>query len=243
MDSVTLLDLAIAVLVTFGAAVVHGSVGIGFNILAVPILALVNPTLAPVPQLVVSTPLAVAMVWRERGHVDVSGIGWILGGRVPGAVIGALLLTAASGAALDAMIAASVLAAVAIIGRGLHVPRNPATEFTAGVLSGITGLVAAIGGPPLALLYHDERGPVIRSTLAVVFGVGLVLSLVVRGISGHVTGTELLIGLILILPMAVGFGLSSRFLDLVEGRKLSAAILILAAIAAVGLLVRTVFGA
>ena len=83
-------DLAIALVVTFFAAAIQGVVGLGFAMVSVPILALIDPSLAPVPQLLTTIPLTVSMAWRERGHLQLSGIGWVLAGRVPGAVLVAM---------------------------------------------------------------------------------------------------------------------------------------------------------
>lgn len=75
-----------------------------------------------------------------------SGVGWVITGRLPGAVIGVALLTGATQAILQATIAVLVLIAVAILATGLHVRRTPATQFGAGLFSGVSGLVASIGG-------------------------------------------------------------------------------------------------
>ena len=67
--------LILALAVTFVAASIQGVVGIGFALVSVPILALIDPSLAPVPQLLITMPLTITMAWRERRHIDASGIG------------------------------------------------------------------------------------------------------------------------------------------------------------------------
>ena len=66
-------------LVLFAAAV-QSSIGLGFNILAVPILALLDPDLTPIPTIVMSIPLSALVLRREKEHADLSGFGWLLAG-------------------------------------------------------------------------------------------------------------------------------------------------------------------
>ncbi len=235
-------EMVIALIVTFGAAVVQGSIGMGFNILSVPILALVDPLLAPVPQLVVSLPLTLATARRERHEIDLKGLWWILAGRVPGALIGLGLLAIATTRVLDLLVAAFVLAAVAVLATGTVIARSAGIDFVAGVFAGTTGLVASMGGPPLALLFARERGPRLRATLAVVFSVGLALSLVARTAAGEITLDEVAIGAILIAPGAAGFALSGRLLARVEGTTIRVGVLLLSTTAAFALAVRAVTG-
>ena len=83
---ITTAEFAIAFLVSFLAAALHSTVGFGFALLSVPILSLLNPLFAPVPQLLVVFPLTLAIVMRERHAVEVKSTLWIFAGRVPGAL-------------------------------------------------------------------------------------------------------------------------------------------------------------
>ena len=51
----------LAFVITGGAAAVQGVAGVGFAMIAVPVLALIDPRLAPVPQLLVVIPLTMYM--------------------------------------------------------------------------------------------------------------------------------------------------------------------------------------
>ncbi len=68
-----------------------------------------------------------------------------------------MLLVVLSRRALNRIISLVVLLAVAVLVTGVSIPRTPRTSLTAGVVSGITATTSAIGGPPLALLFHCER--------------------------------------------------------------------------------------
>ncbi len=235
-------DLISAIVVIAFAALVQGVVGIGFNVVAVPTLLLINPLLAPVPSLLLAVPLTIWQLLRERGSIDRSGVGWILLGRLPGGLIGLGLLLILSSRVLDLAVALIVLTAVAIVGSGVAVRRTRTTEFGTGVVSGITGIVGAIGGPPVGILYRDTPGPLMRSTVAVVFSVGLLMSIGLRAIGGKMATTDLELALLLLPGMVIGFAISGRVKDRFEGPGLRRGILVISTVASVALLLRGIFG-
>lgn len=239
---VSTVELVIALAVTAFGAMVQGIFGIGFGVVSVPILSLVNPLLAPVPQLLLALPLATSMSWRERSHIERSGAAWLIAGRAPGAVLGLGLLAIATQRTLDVGIALSVLVAVAILGTGLSVPRNHATEFGTGVIAGVMGMVASMGGPPAALLFRDEEGPTIRATLAMFFTFGLMVTVVGRILGGKITGDDILLALVMLPALGAGYVASSRLRFKVDAALLKPAILALATLAAGGLLIRALTG-
>ncbi len=234
--------LVLAFVITAMAAAVQGTVGVGFAMITVPILSLLDPRLSPVPQILIVLPLTVAMAWKERTSMDLSGVGWILAGRLPGAAIGVALLAVATRRTLDVFIGVVVLAAVAIIGSGFHVRRNRTTEFTAGVAAGTTGLVASIGGPPVALIYSSEEAAVIRPTLAAIFTFGVAITVSVRFATGNVSSSDLRIALVLLPAMAIGWFASLALKDRVPTRVVRASILTISALAAAALLGRAMVG-
>ncbi len=238
-------ELIIALVVTFGAAAVQGTIGIGFAVVSVPILRAVSPLLAPVPQLLVTIPLTVSMFWRERHDVDLKGTGWIIAGRIPGLLIGIALLKTAQSSGLetqlDVLIALLVLVAVALIASNLTLSQTPVVKFGAGTASGIMALVASIGGPPIALLYRDERGPTIRSTLAAVFTVGVLLTLIGRILSNEIAGTDVQVALMIFPAAVLGFLASHRLRRHAEGDRIRIAILVISTVAAGALILRSVF--
>jgi uncharacterized membrane protein YfcA len=229
------IDLVIALLVTAVASTLQATIGFGFGILSVPILYYVNPKLAPVPQLLLIAPLALSMVWRERKSLDLSGLGWVILGRVIGAGLGVALLNSASQFVLDISIAAVVLLAVTALTLIDTVPRNRTTELLAGTASGTGALVSSIGGPPLALLYRDSGGGALRSSLAVIFVLGLVITMSARIAGGLITQDDLIIGACLLPAIAFGLLLSRFLIGRIEGAPLRKAIIIVATLSAVTL--------
>jgi uncharacterized membrane protein YfcA len=228
--------------VALTAAAVQGTVGVGFAMIAVPILSLLDPRLAPVPEILVILPLTIVMAWKERHAMDLHGVGWIIAGRFPGAAIGVALLAVATRRTLDIFIGIVVLAAVAIIGTSIRVHRTPATKFGAGVAAGTTGLVSSIGGPPVALLYSAEEAARIRSTLAAIFTIGVSITVTVRVATGNVTMTDLEVSAFLFPAVVIGYLVSLAIKDRIPRHAVRASILIVSALAGVALIGRAVAG-
>ncbi|MDJ0664683.1 MAG: sulfite exporter TauE/SafE family protein [Acidimicrobiia bacterium] len=235
---ISAVELLAALVITAAGALVQGTIGVGFGVLSVPILSLVNPVLAPVPQLLLAVPLALTMAWRERSHVDARGVTWLLAGRIPGAFAGLWVLSLAAQRTIDIAIATSVIVAVLILGTGVTVRRTPPAEFGTGFIAGVMGMVAAMGGPPAALLFKDGEGPTVRASLALFFSGGLIVTVVFRALAGRITGDELLLTVLLFPGMLAGYLVSSRLRSKVDGGSIRPAILGISLLAAIGLLIR-----
>jgi len=235
-------QLLVALVVTILASAVQGAIGFGLAVVSVPVLALTHPALAPVPQTLISVPLVVTMAWRERKSIDVTGIGWVLAGRVPGALLGVAMITALSTDALAIAMAVMVLGGVVIVARGFVVHRTRGTTFTAGLVSGAFALVAAIGGPPLALLYRSGDGPTMRSSLSTVFAAGAMITITVRAATGNISPEEIAVALILLPGVVIGLAIGTRVAPRIEGATLRTGVLVLSTLAAVGLIGKTVWG-
>jgi uncharacterized protein len=227
-----------ALLIVFLGGTLQGSIGFGFAVLSVPILTLLDPGFVPVAPQILALPMGIAAVLRERAGIDMSGVGWIIVGRVPGSFAAAAVLSFAVGKTLDFLIGSLVLATVLIIASGVRVPLNRWTRVAAGLFSGFSGTASAIGGPPVALLYRYQTGPTVRATLGTIFSIGLLINLAVLTVTGILNTNDLKTALILAPAAALGFASSSLLHRRVEGRILGAGILAVATVASVGLLIR-----
>ena len=150
--------VVMSVAVAAGAAI-QGTIGFGFALVAVPVLALVEPGSVPVAVLVLSLPMTIGMAARERAHADRSGFGWLIAGRVVGTLAGVWVLSEVSPDGLSIVIGIALVVAVVGSIRGVEVRPTPVANLTAGTLSGAMGTTSAIGGPALAVLYQRRPGP------------------------------------------------------------------------------------
>ncbi|MEE2769398.1 MAG: sulfite exporter TauE/SafE family protein [Actinomycetota bacterium] len=218
---------------------IQGVAGFGANLFAVPILALINPEFVPGPVLMVNPLLSALLTWRERGHADRQGLRWSLVGRMPGIAIGVLALGAVTEERLGVLFGVLLLLAVALRLVGIKPPRTPGTLASAGCLSGFMGTTVGVGGPPIALLYQDVPGPLLRATMSPYFLVGTVVSVTALAASGHFGVDDLVVGAFLVPAVLLGVATSKSLRGSLDRGWVGPAVYVLSSAAAVALLVRS----
>jgi len=238
------MDLDVGVLLVLGllvclGALVQASVGFGIGVVAAPFVTILDPALMPESLLVVGASLPVLMLWENWRHVDRRGLLWALFGRLPGMAVGAYFVTVASSSQLGVAVAIAVFLAVALSANSINISKTPRTLFAAGALSGVTGTAAAIGGPPLALLYTGEPGSRIRATLAAYFLVGGLGSLLALHLAGEMETSSVMAGVLVVPFLALGHALAKPIQRRLDKKLMRPAILIVAALSALVLLLRS----
>ncbi|MFF4618045.1 TSUP family transporter [Nonomuraea jabiensis] len=234
------LVLIVGGLAVFVGAIVQGGVGFGLGLVAAPVLTMLGPDLMPGAIQVVNVTLPLFTLAAEWRTVDWRGLGFAVLGRLPGSVIGAVIVVYVTAYSRGVFVAVMVLVAVALTARALSVPRNGVTLASAGFVSGITGTATGIGGPPMGLVYQHAKGPQIRATLAMFFFLSAAQSLVILAVVDELPARALTTGAVLIAPMVLGFLVSGPLRRYLDGGKVRVAVLVVAAASAVALLVQNV---
>ena len=231
--------ILLALLAVFAGAVVQGSIGFGFSLTAVPTLALLRPEAVPVTLLCLALPMTSFMAFNERRSLNVPAFAWITGGRLPGTMIGVGLLALVPDNSLARFLGILIIVASLISFIGPSFKATKMAQLSGGIASGIMSTAAALGGPPLALVNQRSSGAGLRSTLALSFLVGIVMSLTALWITGRVEVWHLLLALKLLPGLLLGLWTSRWIAGMLNERWLRPVVLAFAAIA--GLLV-LVFG-
>jgi uncharacterized membrane protein YfcA len=220
------------------AACIQGTIGIGFALIVAPVLALLRPELLPVSLLFLMLPLNLFTLLREHQAIDWTGGSWITLGRALGTLAGAGVVAALSTHALNLLIGAATIAIAVVTMVAPAFSPNRSAFVTVGLLTGISETATGIGGPPLALAYQHHRPDVLRSTVAVCFLLGELLSLGVLCAMGRTTSQQMLSAALLLPFLAIG-GLVSSFLrQSLNGQFLRGFVLIFAVISGSILLIR-----
>jgi uncharacterized membrane protein YfcA len=223
--------VAVLAVAVAAGAVIQGSIGFGYALLAVPAMVLLLPWAVPVTPLFLALPMTLLMSAREWRSIDLGGFALITAGRLLGTVAGVVLLVLAPKGYLSMLTGLLILTAA--LGSFLKptFEVNKRTRLAGGVASGVVGTVAALGGTPLALVYQDRSGAELRSTLAISFVVGIAMSLVGLGLAGQVEGRHVLLALQLLPCMLVGLWVSRWVVERLDKRWLRPAVLAFAAAA------------
>lgn len=232
--------LALASLVVFLGALTQSLIGFGLAVVASPLLYIVDPQLVPAPVIAMGFSIALLTLVRERGHLEFNGLQYALIGRVPGGFIGASLLLFAPQPILGLSIAAIVTVAVILSLYKFSLPVNKKTLFGAGVVSGIFGNIAAIGGPPMAILLAGKDASQFRAALSAFFIFSSMIALVILAITGLLELKHLWLSLMLLPSVILGYLVAGRLVGRVDKEKTKMATLVLCSISALVLAVKSV---
>jgi uncharacterized membrane protein YfcA len=226
-----------ALVVLFGA-LVQGTIGFGLNLLAAPFIALVLPEALPVTLVLAAWPSGGVAAFREHHALDRRALPWLLLGAVPGTLIGLAVVTQASANDLAIIVGAVTLLGVAlsVVSPPIHV--GPLSAGLAGLVSNVTGTAAAVGGPPVALLYQHHGGPTVRATLGVFFVTSATLSIAGYAVTGEITADRALLALALLPAMFAGLWASKHLHGLVDKRWLRPTVLTMCAVAGTAAVLR-----
>lgn len=202
------------------SAGIQGSIGFGFSFLAVPAFLLITPDVLPTAGIVLGLPMAIAAVCREPAAVDYRRMAQMTIGRLPGTVLGTVMVVAVPAARLSVMFGVLLLVAVLLSAFAPPFEAETGWFLTAGAFSGLMGTAAAVGGPPIGLVMQRHDGATIRATIGLTFGVGVCISLAALAISGQVRASQLSFVVLMLPSLAIGFWSSGRIRGLIDRNRL-----------------------
>jgi uncharacterized protein len=194
-----------------GAA--QSALGFGAAFTTVPALAIVAPELLPGSVLVALLPLSLVMLVQGFSRTDVRAATRLTLGRLPGIAVGTVAVALLPTRGLTVATGLLLLIAVIVSVGGWTVAVTPGSELVAGFLSGVTGTAAALGGPPIALLYRGRGASTLRPTLALVWAVGLLPIIGSLWLAGEFTAAQARAGGWLGVAMLVGLVVAAPWYD------------------------------
>ncbi len=229
-----LLNLVIAL-----GSIVQMTAGLGFTMVATPLIGLISLAYLPDPMLFANIVLSIGMLFRGRAALDRREVAPLMGGLVCGTAVGAAFLTQISAERLGVVFGLLILAAVAVSILAPQVPLTRRNVLFGAIGSGFTGVVAGMHAPPLVMLYQREDPAKIRATFATVFVVGIVLALIGLAAIDRFGGAEILMGLSLFPGVLLGSIIGRILAGRVDRMMARAAMLIISGIGGVLLLVKS----
>jgi uncharacterized membrane protein YfcA len=236
---VTVPEAVLAALIFSAGAAVQGAVGFGANLVAAPLLVLLEEGYVPGPVIVASAVLNVLLAWRSGpGDVD-PNVNVAIFGQVAGAIGAGAVIAMLPTDALSILFAILVLLAVAVSVRGRRLAYTQRNLAGAGVASGFMGTISGIGGPPIALAYLGLDGPALRATLARYFLAGNLVAIPTLIIVGSLDADDLAACLVLVPGAILGFLVSGWLARHADRTTLRPIVLGLSTVAAVAVIVRT----
>jgi uncharacterized membrane protein YfcA len=193
--------MAWAVAAVLLGGLLQSATGTGFAMFAAPVLTAVHGPQHSVATLALLGPAVSALTLAEIRRPEVLGrtaVVLTVAG-IPGMVAGVLVLRHAPEDLLKVLVALAVLVGVVVIGRGAKLRGSAGGPgFVSGMLATSTGL----SGPPMVLylLGHRARPAEVRDTLAAVFLVTGLLTIVTLAVAGSLHPAP---GLVLLLAATI----------------------------------------
>ncbi|MEZ9538274.1 sulfite exporter TauE/SafE family protein [Shewanella sp. 10N.286.51.B8] len=224
--------LMLASVIIFLGALTQGLIGFGLAVVASPLLYIIDPQLVPAPVIMMGFSIALLTLLRERTQLEFNGLQYALLGRIPGGFMGAGLLLFAPQAVLGLAIAFIVGAAVLLSIFKITAPVNRLSLFIAGVLSGVFGNIAAIGGPPLAILLAGKDAPKFRAALSIFFVFSSMIALIILMLAGLVEEKHLWLSLMLLPSVILGNIAAGKLTNKVDKNKTRIATMVLCSLSA-----------
>lgn len=230
--------LAGVLAIVCAAAIIQAGLGMGFGLMAAPLLALLDPELVPAPTLMLGMAAATWGGWSERRRIAWNEVSVGVIGRVAGVAAGALLLAGLAGTKSFLLVfGCMTMLAVVLTASGWKMPFNRPNLIAMTALSGLMGTITSVGAPPLAIIYRGRAPGEARPTLAAFFALGCVISLTGLWLAG-VAGVSDVANAALLAPGMVAGTLLSRRLRTHFDLRYRGALLAVAGLAAVLLIVR-----
>jgi uncharacterized membrane protein YfcA len=221
------------------ASFVQCTTGVGFALVVAPVLGLIAPAMLPVTVLILMLPLNTYVAWRERAALDLPSGAWITAGRFAGTFAGLWVLVALSASHLNLLIGISTIAAAAVTLAMPAFQPSRGVYVAAGVVTGVTETATGIGGPPLALVYQHHPVAVMRSTIALCFLIGELISLAFLWQADRIDAPQL-VGAAQLLPALGAGALLSRLVHhRVDERALRVFVMLFSIVSGVVLLLRS----
>lgn len=188
------------------ASTVQSSVGMGQGLLSAPLLRLIEPDLIPGPIVFVGVLTSIVLAVRNTRRTDVVEVVPAIAGRTVGAGIAVALLAVLSDRGLTLAIGGIVLGLVILRLTGLKIARSARALAGTGIVSGVGGTIAGLGGAPMALLFEqDSEARNFRGPMGAFQAIGGLSSLGLLVIAGEMDADAWLLGALLVPPVMLGW--------------------------------------
>jgi uncharacterized membrane protein YfcA len=196
-------------------------------------LFFIDPAYIPAPIIITALFLSILNTYRYRDNLSLSGLGIAIMGRVPGSIVGGLLLVWVDAKQLSLWLGVSVLIAVLISLLRIRFNPTPRRLFLAGFFSGFMGTSSSIGGPPMALLLQHQEANLLRANLSAFFVVSCIMSLVIQATAGYLSAQHIMLALPLVPSAILGYLLAGYWAHRINKKHIRILSLLLCSVAGV----------
>jgi uncharacterized membrane protein YfcA len=238
LDDLSLWQYGLAYAVIVSATIVQYRVGVGFGLLAAPLLALFAPALVPVPIIILTLFTAGTAMLSVHGGIDWREVSWSVSGRFLGSLAGAAVLVRLTDEKHFMLVFGVLIAlAVAMSLAGLRFRFSNRLLLVMGTISGLTATITSVGGPPMAIAYQDQAAEHARPNMSAFFAIGCVVILAVLQANGLILAADVVHAAVLAPSLILGVLLAPFFKGLID-RNFRKILLAISGVSAILLIAR-----
>jgi uncharacterized membrane protein YfcA len=231
--------LANAILIV--SSILQMATGVSVGLIIVPFLAMISYTLVPVPVIFGSLALTMMMAYQGREHIDKTNMSTISLGMIGGIFIGLYLLTRITFEYLGVVFGLLILLSIALSLKFTSFKLSPMINISGGLVAGVMGTMAAVGGQILALLFQNHALASIKATLALLYTLFSVVMLLTFFIAGAFSYDQLVSGFLLMPGFFLGFLIAPFFSHYFNPVYAKPTVLILATFGSLFLIGKTLY--
>jgi len=210
------MELTISTYLLINFILIAGSVlqmatGVTMGMLIVPFLAMISYTLVPVPIVFASLALTIMMAYKGRTHIDTKNMSQICLGMLAGILFSIFILKNIKFEYMGLIFGTFILISVFISIKVKMFTLNKSINYTGGLISGIMGSMAAVGGQVLALIFQNHPLESLKSTLAFLYTVFSIVMLIIFYIFGEFSYIQFVSGVYMMPGFIIGFFVAPIF--------------------------------
>lgn len=232
--------LIVALIAVIAGSALQSMSGFGLAVIASPILVIINPNFLPAPMLALGCILSLLNCIRYRQQWHFSHIKIALLARIPGSVLGIILLALLPPIFFAVSFSLLIILSVLLTYRQVNIQHGTRNLVLAGFFSGLMGTTTSVGGPPIALVYQNSKLSTVRAELGLFFLIGTLVSLIMLFASGNINYVQVQLTLLLTPALFVGFGLSF-YLDKYLGQRYLKPLIAMVSLTSCGIILLKVF--
>jgi uncharacterized membrane protein YfcA len=223
------------------SSVLQMATGVTAGIIIVPFLAMISYTLIPVPIAFASLALTVMMAYKGRKSIDTKNMFQISIGMLLGILLSIFILKNIKFEYMGIVFGLFILISVFISIKVKSFTLNKKINYTGGLIAGIMGSMAAVGGQILALLFQNHPLESLKATLAFLYTLFSIVMLIMFYIFGEFSYTQFISGTYMMPGFIIGFLIAPIFSKYFNPKYSKTVVLSMAVLGAVILIVKSLF--
>ena len=234
-------DIILGNIIVFFGALLQCTTGMGLAIIVATGFLFINPAYVPTSVLWLALLLSVLNIYRFFNFIDYNKLAMMTFGRLNGIATALVFFGLFSTAKINIVIAFFIIIYSLITLFKWQISANKKNLFVGGLFSGFSGTIAAIGGPPVAIVLQNIPKQKFIGTITCYFVLGNIISLIALWTVDKVSLNHFLFAVLCIPSCGLGFWIAPYFSAKLSAKKFKLVIQIICILGGILLILKEFF--